>query len=288
MNAPTNSSGLPTGELLGRYRTYEEAQRVVDHLAGAEGFDVKALSIVGNDLRSVEHIRSRLSYPRVALAGAAQGSLFGGFIAFIFFLFSPQAPLVELVAMIFLGAAVWMIAGIIGYAIRRGRRDFSSTQQLIATTYDVVCDFSQVGRARQLVRESGVVSLNASNDPTGRSTNLAGPQAHQPPAGMSGPAAPSSGAPASADRGDDAGTSAGTPARTGYETLPDGRPRYGARREDYEHPPRDSSRTQEDPPAHQETAPQESAQEKSAAPTGSAAGAEDQDSHSERPPRGEE
>ncbi|WP_369750455.1 general stress protein, partial [Nesterenkonia sp. F] len=57
MNAsmtPQQAGGLPRGELLGRYRTYEEAQQVVDHLAAAEGFDVKMLTIVGNDLRSVE------------------------------------------------------------------------------------------------------------------------------------------------------------------------------------------------------------------------------------------
>ncbi len=59
------TGGLPRGELLGRYRTYEQAQRVVDHLA-AQDFDIKKLTIVGNDLRSVEHIRSRLTYPRVA------------------------------------------------------------------------------------------------------------------------------------------------------------------------------------------------------------------------------
>lgn len=61
--AQLNTGGLPKGELLGRYRTYDDAQRVVDHLAAAEDFDIKTLTIVGNDLRSVEHIRSRLSYP---------------------------------------------------------------------------------------------------------------------------------------------------------------------------------------------------------------------------------
>ncbi|WP_258933629.1 hypothetical protein [Nesterenkonia pannonica] len=207
--------GLPTGELLGRYRTYDDAQKVVDHLAAAEGFDIKALSIVGNDLRSVEHIRTRLSYPRVALGGAAQGAIFGGFIAMIFYLFTPETPLIELASIVLLGAAVWMIAYTIGYAVRKGRRDFASVSQLTATTYDVVCDFAVAGRARQLVKEAGVMSLNAQNDPTGRSGNLGGERLRAPE--------PSSGTGKSADSGGHTSPSPPPRSRPG-SVRPSGRP----------------------------------------------------------------
>ncbi|GAB3842431.1 YflT domain-containing protein [Nesterenkonia populi] len=219
------SGGLPTGELLGRYRSYEDAQKVVDHLASADGFDIKSLSIVGNDLRSVEHIRTRLSYPRVALGGAAQGAIFGGFIAMIFYLFTPETPLLELVSIILLGAAVWMIAGTIGYAVRRGRRDFASVSQLTATTYDVVCDFSVAGRARQLVKESGTVSLNAHNDPTGRSGNLGGerPAPTQQPRGEGG---------SSDHASPDSSSAEQARQRAAQWQTEDGRPRYGVRRDD--------------------------------------------------------
>lgn len=224
-NSAGASGGLPTGELLGRYRTYEDAQKVVDHLASADGFDIKALSIVGNDLRSVEHIRTRLSYPRVALGGAAQGAIFGGFIAMIFYLFTPETPLLELLSIILLGAAVWMIAGTIGYAVRKGRRDFASVSQLTATTYDVVCDFSAAGRARQLVKEAGVVSLNAYNDPTGRSGNLCGdrpapPQQPRQEGASSDHASPESSSAEQARQ------------RAAQWQTEDGRPRYGVRRDD--------------------------------------------------------
>ncbi|WP_146341218.1 general stress protein [Nesterenkonia sp. NBAIMH1] len=224
------AGGLPTGELLGRYRTYDDAQKVVDHLAAAEGFDIKALSIVGNDLRSVEHIRTRLSYPRVALGGAAQGAIFGGFIAMIFYLFTPETPLIELASIVLLGAAVWMIAGTIGYAVRKGRRDFASVSQLTATTYDVVCDFAVAGRARQLVKEAGVMSLNAQNDPTGRSGNLGGERLRAPE--------PSSGTGKSADSGGHTSPQSSSEEqarqRAAQWQTSDGRPRYGVRRDDAE------------------------------------------------------
>lgn len=209
--AQLNTGGLPKGELLGRYRTYDDAQRVVDHLAAAEDFDIKTLTIVGNDLRSVEHIRSRLSYPRVAGAGAAQGAMFGLFIGLLMWLFSPEAPMVNLLLSVVLGMCIWMLIGVISYAVRRGRRDFSSSSQLVATTFDVVCDFSVAGKARQLVGQSGVISLNAWNDPTGAASSLGGPAA------PAKPAAP------------DAPEQSGSGQRPGHIDLPDGRPRYGVR-----------------------------------------------------------
>lgn len=215
----TQTGGLPRGELLGRYRTYEQAQQVVDHLS-SQGFDIKHLTIVGNDLRSVEHIRSRLTYPRVAGAGAAQGALFGLFIGLLIYLFSPEAPMANLVLSVLMGMGIWMIMGVVGFAVRKGR-GFASSSQMVATTFDIVCDFSVSPKARQLVSGAGVPSVNASDDPTGVRPAV-------------GPAVPpgSHGAPGAEGEG---ATPQGQPARrserepTGYENLPDGRPRYGVR-----------------------------------------------------------
>nr|HPM51335.1 hypothetical protein [Rhodoglobus sp.] len=46
---------LPKGDVLGTYDTYPEASSVVDRLSKAE-FDVKQLSIIGNDLKTVERV----------------------------------------------------------------------------------------------------------------------------------------------------------------------------------------------------------------------------------------
>ena len=203
----SRTSGLPRGELLGRYRSYEDAQKVVDHLAASEDFDIKSLTIVGNDLRSVEHIRSRLSYPKVAGAGAAQGAMFGAFIGLLLVLFSPEAELINLLLAVLLGTAIWMIVGVVGYAVRRGRRDFASSSQLVATTFDVVCDFSVAARARDLVQSSGVTGVTAAEVSAQKSPTLQGPTPQSPtPAERSGQTRP-----------------------TSYGDLPDGRPRYGVR-----------------------------------------------------------
>lgn len=241
-----NTGGLPRGELLGRYRSYEDAQKVVDHLTAAEDFDVKALTIVGNDLRSVEHIRTRLTYPRVALGGAAQGAMFGAFIGLLIFLFSPEASIYNLVFSVVLGMAIWMIIGVIGFAMRKGRREYASSSQLVATTFDVVCEFSAAHRARQLVPGAGVMSLNAYNDPTSQSS--ARPAPAQPASAPSQPAPAQDAGPQDARQhsagqhsaaqgadvqGQDQESTTPAPAPqqpvAGYNDLPDGRPRYGVR-----------------------------------------------------------
>jgi len=58
---------VPKGDVLGTYDTYPEAQAVVDRLAKAD-FPVAQLSIVGNDLKSVERVTRKLSWSRAARA----------------------------------------------------------------------------------------------------------------------------------------------------------------------------------------------------------------------------
>ncbi|MBO0594402.1 hypothetical protein I2485_06590 [Nesterenkonia sp. E16_7] len=257
MNAGTTAGGmftggLPRGELLGRYRSYEDAQKVVDHLTAAEDFDVKALTIVGNDLRSVEHIRTRLTYPRVALGGAAQGAMFGAFIGLILYLFSPEASLYNFAFSVVLGMAIWMIIGVIGFGMRKGKREYASSSQLVATTFDVVCEFSAAQRARQLVPGAAVMSLNASNDPTSQPsarltssppTSTPAPQAaghqaqRQQAQGQQASSRPESDRQGAGDHGagdresDQASASSPAPQApvAAFNDLPDGRPRYGVR-----------------------------------------------------------
>lgn len=231
MNAPMlqgQSGGLPRGELLGRYRSYEDAQKVVEHLASSEGFDIKNLSIVGNDLRTVEHIRTRLSYPRVALGGAAQGALFGAFIGLLIFTFSPDSTPTDIIMAVLMGMAIWMIIGIVGYSVRKGRRDFASSSQLVATTFDVVCDFSVAAHARRLVPGAGVASLGMDDDPTSAAASTSAPSPDLTPSGAGPAPAPVAPGVQGADSGE-AAQQDGPRGGGGYDDLPDGRPRYGVR-----------------------------------------------------------
>ena len=142
---------LPRGEILASYNTYADAQGAVDTLAKAD-FPVKALSIVGNDLKSVERVTGKLTYGRVALAGAGSGAWLGIFFGILFFLFSPtQSSLPFVFAALIMGAGFGMLLGIASYAINRRRRDFTSTMQVIATNYQIIVDPELLNRARNLL-----------------------------------------------------------------------------------------------------------------------------------------
>ena len=142
---------LPRGEVLATYNTYADAQAAVDTLAKAD-FPVKQLAIVGNDLKSVELVTGKLTYGRVALAGAASGAWLGIFFGILFFLFSPTGSSLPFVlAALIMGAGFGMLLGIASYAINRRRRDFTSTMQVIATDYQIIVSPDLVNRARNLL-----------------------------------------------------------------------------------------------------------------------------------------
>jgi hypothetical protein len=146
---------LPKGEQVASYGTYLEAQRAVDHLADKQ-FPVQLVTIVGGDLRMVERVTGRLSYPRVALAGLASGAWFGLFVGFLLLLFSsPDGQTFPLLAAILIGGAFGMLFSVVTYALTGGKRDFTSQSQIVAATYSVLCAPEQAHKARALLQEIG-------------------------------------------------------------------------------------------------------------------------------------
>lgn len=169
---------LPQGEEVAAYGTYLEAQRAVDHLADQQ-FPVHLVTIVGGDLRMVERVTGRLSYPRVALAGLASGAWFGLFVGFLLTLFSsPEGQGVPLLASILIGAAFGMLFSVVTYAFTGGKRDFTSQSQIVAASYSVLCATEQAHKARAMLREIG-------------GTTSGWPTPPRPPAPAAGPARPS-------------------------------------------------------------------------------------------------
>ena len=142
---------MPKGEVLGTYDTYLEAQHVVDKLAKAD-FDVRQLSIIGSDLKTIERVTGKLTYGRSALAGAATGAWLGLFAGSLLFLFTSSPNLTYAFAVILLGAAFGMLFGVVSYAINRRRRDYTSTHQVIATSYQVIAPAAVLVRAQELLQ----------------------------------------------------------------------------------------------------------------------------------------
>lgn len=247
---PTSSdpsvSGLPRGEVLGSFPTYLEARKVVDELAAQE-FDVRTVSIVGTDLRTVERIRNRLTYPSVALRSAIQGAFFGMMLGILMTLIDPAGSGVQILYTVGLGVAVWVIFGVIGHAMRKGR-GVNSVQQLVPSNFDVVCEFETAAQAKQALGRPGAAPSPAPTAPVApappgtpspapedrpEDRSEGRPQGQQGPTPSPGPADGSPAAPATApaaapDPASEPGSPA--PARTGvFPDLPDGRPQYGVR-----------------------------------------------------------
>ncbi len=145
---------IPKGDVLGSYDTYPEAQQVVDRLAHGD-LDVSKVSIVGSDLKTVERVTGKLSYGRVAGAGAASGAWFGLFLGLLltFVTNSPNVLLYAFAAIV-IGAGFGMLFGIVSYAITRRTRDFTSTHQVLASHYEIIVDPSLTLRAQETLARS--------------------------------------------------------------------------------------------------------------------------------------
>ena len=247
--ATEESRSVPKGDTVGSYTSYLDAQKAVDYLADQQ-FPVQHVSIVGNDLKMVERVTGRLSYPRVALSGALSGMWFGLFVGVMLSFFTPAGGPFSIVTSVLMGAAFFMLFGIVTYAAQRGKRDFTSTSQVVATNYDVIVALEASHEARRLLHQ---LPMNPSEAAFGRPPQAYTPQDYRnPPVHPSAPQGPATERLASwqdpyGQRGPEAGQgTAGEPAQpvadapapaeaarptagVRYPDLPDGRPQYGVR-----------------------------------------------------------
>ncbi len=137
---------------LGTYTEYAEAQRAVDYLSDHE-FPVEQCMIVGTDLKQMERITGRLTWGRVLVGGLASGAWFGAFVGLIFSLFSTGNGLSMIISTVLIGALFGAFWAAIGYAATRGRRDFTSVSQVVATKYEVLVEHKSYDRASGMLAE---------------------------------------------------------------------------------------------------------------------------------------
>jgi hypothetical protein len=147
-----NLPSLPEGWPIASYDTYAEAQRAVDHLADSE-FPVADVTIVGVEPMLVERVTDRLTWGRVLSRGAASGAWFGLFVGLLLSMFSPTPGFGPILIGLFTGVAFGVVFAAVGYRATRGQRDFTSTSQLVAQRYDVLCMPRNAERGRELLGE---------------------------------------------------------------------------------------------------------------------------------------
>ncbi|MEV0891718.1 general stress protein [Promicromonospora sp. NPDC050262] len=205
---------LPAGDEVAAYSTYLEAQKAVDYLSDNK-FPVENVTIVGTDLRMVERVTGRLTYGRVALAGALSGAWFGFFVGLLLTLFAGSSGFQVMFAGIALGAGFGLLFSILSYSFTGGRRDFTSSSQIVAAAYAILCGHEHASDARALLVQSP--------GGLGKARGAAS-------VGVPAPAAPAPAAPAP-------GVAPTAPAAPATPRTPDprwvtpsGEPRYGAMR----------------------------------------------------------
>jgi hypothetical protein len=150
LRGPGAGLTLDFPQSLGVYDDYAAAQAAVDHLADND-FPVENCLIVGTDLKQLERVTGRLTTGRVALGGLLSGAWLGLFVGVILSLFGEEDTLSLILSTMVFGALFGVVWALLGYAVTRGRRDFSSVSTIVATRYEVLCEHKHAARGRELL-----------------------------------------------------------------------------------------------------------------------------------------
>ncbi len=150
MRAPRSGLTLEFPMSLGVYDRYDDAQKAVDFLSDHE-FPVENCMIVGTELKQVERVTGRLTTGRVAVGGLLSGVWMGLFVGLIFSLFGTGSAVGVIASTAVFGALFGLIWALVGYAATRGRRDFTSVSQVVATRYEVLVEHKHAARGRELL-----------------------------------------------------------------------------------------------------------------------------------------
>jgi hypothetical protein len=137
---------------VGIYSSYADAQKAVDYLADAK-FEVQNLAIVGTDLKSVERVLGRRNWGTVITQGMQSGISTGLLVGLVMLIFTrPASILLLLVVSLAIGVLLGVGFSAAAYALSRGRRDFTSVSQTIATKYEVLCEHKVAAQAREMLQ----------------------------------------------------------------------------------------------------------------------------------------
>jgi hypothetical protein len=149
---PSSLFELQFPQSVGIYNSYADAQKAVDYLAD-EKFEVQNLAIVGTDLKSVERVLGRRNWGTVITQGMQSGISTGLLVALVMLIFAkPGSFLLLLVVSLAIGIALGVGFSAAAYAMSRGRRDFTSISQTVATKYEVLCEHKVAAQAREMLQ----------------------------------------------------------------------------------------------------------------------------------------
>lgn len=143
-------TAAPSMAKIAEFQDYRAAQEAVDLLSDT-GFEVGATRIIGHDLKSVELVRGRMTYPKSALFGAGSGAWFGLLIGLLMALFVPVGVLWTLLGAIVIGAVWGAIFGLIAFAATGKDRNFHSSTATKASSYTIEVPFDRAQSALEIL-----------------------------------------------------------------------------------------------------------------------------------------
>lgn len=148
---------VPTGDVVGEFKNYLDAVALVDRIVTG-GFAANLVAIVGSDLKTVERVRGRLTYGRMAMNGALNGAWLGLFAGLVFASATSATTFTnDVVAAAVLGAGLGMIWGVARMSMRGGGRQFISGSMIIAASYQVVVPTGLADKANELAQKAAKV-----------------------------------------------------------------------------------------------------------------------------------
>ncbi len=131
---------IPQGVEVAEFAQYLDAVKFVDRIVSGS-FPATFIAIVGSDLKTVERLRGRVSYARVALSGLVTGSWVGLIFGLLFGgTGDVNAPVnyPSLAASVILGAGLMMLINVVRFSLNPNKRQFLSSSMVIAGKYVVV------------------------------------------------------------------------------------------------------------------------------------------------------
>ena len=144
---------MPQGEVVADFKLYPDALAYVDNLIN-NNFPAGAVAIVGSDLRTVERVRGKINYARMAVGGAMTGSWMGLAFGLIFGgSVNPTDPnqftmSESIFSAIVIGAGLGMLFNVTRYALTKNKRSFISQSTVVASKYQIQVPAALADQAR--------------------------------------------------------------------------------------------------------------------------------------------
>ena len=141
--------------MVGKFTEYTEAVGFVETLIN-HGFPAGSIAIVGKDLRSVERVRAKMTYGRIALSGAVTGSWLGLIFGLLFGASAnPEAAANtgSLFSSVLIGAGLVMLFNLLRFAVARNKRGFISQSAVIASKYEVQVPANLAAQAEKAIED---------------------------------------------------------------------------------------------------------------------------------------